>query len=103
MRMSDFVRLFRALGDPARQRVLALLEQRGELCVSDVARHFRMAQPSVSHHLRVLRDTGLVRTDKRGKEVYYTINPSALQRCCGAFFASFACCRPLLRAGATKS
>ncbi|MFN8626182.1 MAG: metalloregulator ArsR/SmtB family transcription factor [Candidatus Binatia bacterium] len=94
--MTDFVRTFRALGDPARQKMLALLEPAGEMCVADLAGHFAMTQPSVSHHLRILKDAGLVTADKRGREVYYRINPAELRRCCGAFFANFACCQGLL-------
>ncbi len=101
--MNDAVRAFRALGDVTRQRMLALLEESGELCVSEVARHFTMAQPSISHHLRILRDAGLVTAHKRGKEVYYALDREELGRCCGLFFAKFACCRPVLRAAITQS
>jgi DNA-binding transcriptional ArsR family regulator len=103
MRVDAAVRVFRALGDPARQRILALLEQAGELCVSDVARRFTLAQPSVSHHLRVLLEAGLVTAEKRGKETYYALDVAALRRCCGGFFARFACCRPLLRPAAVPA
>jgi DNA-binding transcriptional ArsR family regulator len=95
--MTNFVRTFRALGDPARQQMLALLEEAGELCVADLAAHFAMTQPAVSHHLRILKEAGLVTADKRGKEVYYAINAAELRGCCGTFFANFACCRPLLK------
>lgn len=96
-RVTDFVNAFRALGDPTRQTILALLEEAGELCVSDLAQHFEMAQPSVSHHLRVLKEAGLVTARRRGKEIYYAVDPDALIHCCGRFFARFACCRPLLK------
>src|SRR5881628_2155731 len=92
MGMDDLVRTFRALGDPARQKMLAVLEAGGERCVSEVARHFAMTQPSISHHLRILKEAGLVTASKRGKEVYYAINPDELSRCCGVFFGKFACC-----------
>jgi ArsR family transcriptional regulator len=101
--MNELVRAFRALGDPTRQRMLALLEQAGELCVSEVARHFDMTQPSISHHLRILREAGLLTAHKRGKEVYYAINAEELSRCCGVFFGKFACCRPMLRAAGRKA
>ena len=95
--MDRMVRAFRALGDPTRQRLLALLEERGEECVAGLAADFAMTQPSISHHLRILRDAGLVTTDKRGKEVYYAINPTEMTACCGEFFAAFDCCRGLLK------
>ena len=95
--MATLVHVFLALGDPTRQQMLALLEASGELCVADLARNFAMTQPSVSHHLRILKEAGLVSAEKRGKEVYYTINAAELRQCCGTFFANFACCRPLLK------
>jgi ArsR family transcriptional regulator len=95
--MGNFVRAFRALGDATRQKMLALLERKREMCVSDLAQNFDMTQPSVSHHLRILKDAGLVTAHKRGKEVYYAINPEELTKCCGLFFADFACCRPMLK------
>jgi len=94
--MTDFVAVFRALGDANRQRMLTLLEERGEMCVSDVAGHFDLTQPSISHHLRILRQAGLVTSRKRGKEVYYALNAEELMHCCGVYFSRFACCRPLL-------
>jgi ArsR family transcriptional regulator, arsenate/arsenite/antimonite-responsive transcriptional repressor len=95
--MTNLVRAFRALGDATRQRMLGLLESAGEMCVSDLAGNFEMTQPSISHHLRILKDAELVTAHKRGKEVYYAINPEELAKCCGMFFAKFACCRPLLK------
>ncbi len=101
--MATLVHIFRALGDPTRQRMLALLEGSGELCVTDLAGHFAMTQPSISHHLRILKEAGLVNAEKRGKEVYYTINAAELRQCCGTFFATFECCRPLLRITSRKA
>jgi ArsR family transcriptional regulator len=101
--MGDLVRMFRALGDPARQKMLMLLESGGELCVSEIARSFAMTQPSISHHLRILKEAGLVTASKRGKEVYYAIDPDELGRCCGVFFGKFACCRPLLKTARSKA
>lgn len=108
MAMTEIVDAFRALGDPTRQKILGLLEVRGQLCVMELGRYFDMTQPSLSHHLRILRQAGLVSAHKRGKEVYYAINAEVLSRCCGAFFSKFACCQPLLgittaRRGAKKA
>jgi DNA-binding transcriptional ArsR family regulator len=97
--MSEVVKAFRALADTTRQKILALLEEAGALCVSEVGTHFDMAQPSISHHLRILKEAGLVTARKRGKEVYYAINEEELSRCCGTFFDKFACCRSILRRG----
>jgi DNA-binding transcriptional ArsR family regulator len=100
--MTNCVRAFRALGDPTRQKMLTLLEEAGEMCVADLGGQFAMTQPSVSHHLRILKEAGLVTAEKRGKEVYYAINAAELRGCCGAFFANFACCRPLLKTASRK-
>ena len=85
--MSEFVDAFRALGDPTRQRLLALMENAGESRVSDLAEQFEMTQPSISNHLKVLRQAGLVTATRRGKEIYYAIEEAELARCCGVFFS----------------
>jgi len=57
----------RALADPTRLRMLDLLaEQPKELCVCDITSQFDLHQPTISHHLRILREAGLVATEKRG-------------------------------------
>lgn len=75
--------MFGALADATRLRILELLKRETELCVSDIARHFEMKQPSISHHLDVLKRAGLVSSEKRGREVYYTVNTEAIIECCG--------------------
>lgn len=75
--------MFQALADPTRLRILELLKKETELCVSDIAKHFDMKQPSISHHLDVLKRAGLVSSDKRGREVYYSFNTEAILECCG--------------------
>jgi ArsR family transcriptional regulator len=97
MRMSETVAAFRGLGDPTRQRLLGLLEEAGESRVSDLAEQFDMTQPSISHHLKILKHAGLVTAERRGKEIYYAIDAEKLRGCCEAFFARFECCRNLLK------
>lgn len=65
--------LMKALADPTRLQILSMLV-RGEspLCVCEIELAFDLSQPTISHHLRVLRDAGLVRTEKRGLWVYYS-------------------------------
>jgi ArsR family transcriptional regulator len=50
----------------------------GEICVCDIERHFALSQPTISHHLKMLRDTGLIDSEQRGLWVYYRIKPGAL-------------------------
>lgn len=75
--------VFQALADPSRLKILGLLKRNEELCVSEIAKHFAMSQPSISHHLLVLKHSGLVVSEKRGREVFYRFNREAMVECCG--------------------
>ncbi|MGH9077836.1 MAG: ArsR/SmtB family transcription factor [Acidimicrobiales bacterium] len=68
---------FSALADPARLRVLSILaaSPRGEVCVCELVAPLGKSQPTVSHHLKILTDAGLVVGDRRGKWVWYSIIP----------------------------
>ena len=82
----DCVEFCRALADDSRQRILQMLLE-GEMCVSDIVEAFRISQPSVSHHLAILKQSGLVTSRKDGKQVFYAINRDNVVRCCGRLFA----------------
>lgn len=70
----DEAALFRALADPYRLRILATLSRsKHEICVCDFTDAFPLNQPAVSHHLGVLREAGLVRGERRGTWVYYSL------------------------------
>jgi DNA-binding transcriptional ArsR family regulator len=69
-----FSRFFFALGDATRQKILLVFEPGEEICVNDIARLFQLSRPAISHHLKVLRETGLLTCQKRGKEIYYRVN-----------------------------
>jgi ArsR family transcriptional regulator len=76
----DEARLFRALGDETRVQIIRLLAQQGEpLCVCHVEAAFTLSQPTISHHLKVLRDAGLVSTERRGVWIYYRLNRERLE------------------------
>ncbi len=77
--------VFRALSDRHRLRILELLRG-GPRTAGEIAGHFKMTQPAVSHHLAVLRRAGCVSADKRGKEVFYTLNGCCIEQCCGQLF-----------------
>jgi ArsR family transcriptional regulator, arsenate/arsenite/antimonite-responsive transcriptional repressor len=72
--------LLKALADPVRLRLLSLVASRegGEACVCDLNEAFDLSQPTISHHMKVLHEAGLVDRDKRGVWVYYRIRPQAL-------------------------
>lgn len=72
--------MFKALADPARLRLLSIIasHQGGEACVCDLTEPVDLSQPTVSHHLKILTDAGLLSRDKRGKWAYYAVVPQAL-------------------------
>ncbi|HWD54275.1 MAG TPA: metalloregulator ArsR/SmtB family transcription factor [Acidimicrobiales bacterium] len=71
---------FSALADPARLRVLSLIaaSPEGEVCVCDFVGPLGKSQPTVSHHLKILSDAGLVQSERRGKWVWYSLNRARL-------------------------
>jgi ArsR family transcriptional regulator len=75
-----FAPMFKALGDPVRLRLLSMIASAGggEVCVCDLTGAFHLTGPTISHHLKVLREAGLVDSDRRGTWVYYRMVPAAL-------------------------
>ena len=69
--------IFKALGDETRLTIVQLLVGR-ELCVCDILDSFVMSQPAISHHLKILRQAGVVRDKREGKWIYYSLNPATL-------------------------
>jgi ArsR family transcriptional regulator len=71
----------KALADPTRLRMLDLLaQQSAPLCVCEVNEHFAQRQPTISHHLRILREAGLIECEKRGVWAYYWATETGSQR-----------------------
>ncbi|ETD33789.1 MULTISPECIES: helix-turn-helix transcriptional regulator [Williamsia] len=79
---ADLARMFKSLADPVRLRMLSLIASHagGEACVCDLSDSFDLSQPTISHHLKVLRSAGLLDCERRGTWVYYWVVPSALQQ-----------------------
>jgi len=77
--------VLKALADPARLRLLSMIaaHEGGEACVCDLTEPLGRTQPTVSHHLKVLHDAGLVTRDKRGVWAYYQLVPGALSALAG--------------------
>jgi len=73
--------LLKAVADPVRLRLLSLVlsHQGGEACVCDLLPAFELSQPTISHHLKVLHEAGLLDRDKRGVWVYYRARPEAME------------------------
>lgn len=81
----ELARVFKALGDPVRLRLLSMIASRagGEVCVCDLTPAFDLAQPTISHHLKLLREAGLIDSQRRGTWVYYWLLPEATDRLAG--------------------
>lgn len=76
--MRDFVRVFKALADENRLKVLELLRE-GDQCACDILNKLDITQPTLSHHMKILADSGVVKARKQGKWVYYSINQAVCE------------------------
>jgi ArsR family transcriptional regulator, arsenate/arsenite/antimonite-responsive transcriptional repressor len=72
--------LLRALAHPVRLQMMRQLAARPETCACDFTDVFAISQPTVSQHLKVLREAALVRTRRRGTQICYSVNPAGMQR-----------------------
>jgi ArsR family transcriptional regulator len=73
--------LFKAISHPVRLQIVDLLSRYGgQVCVCDIEGHFDLSQPTISHHLKILRQAGFVESENRGIWVYYHIRPDAVSR-----------------------
>ena len=74
-------RVFKALADPVRLRLLSMITgaDGGEACVCELTVGFDVSGPTISHHLKVLREAGLIEGDRRGTWIYYRVLPQALE------------------------
>lgn len=72
--------MFKALGDPVRLRMLSLIasHEGGQCCVCDISPSFALSQPTISHHLKTLREAGLLDCERRGTWVHYWVIPTAI-------------------------
>jgi ArsR family transcriptional regulator len=73
-------RVAKALGDPIRMQLVDVLRKHaGKVCVCELVPLFDLSQPTVSHHLKVLREAGIVGSERRGLWAYYYVNPDAVE------------------------
>ncbi|MFB6876439.1 ArsR/SmtB family transcription factor [Streptomyces sp. NPDC056323] len=77
-RAAELAKVFKALGDPVRLRLLSMIASRngGEICVCDLTPAFDLSQPTISHHLKLLKQAGLITSERRGTWVYYRLLPA---------------------------
>ncbi len=92
----DSITFAKAMADETRQEIMRLLCCQW-LCVGDVVEKLgkgaaarQVSQPTVSHHLAVLREAGLVHTRREGKQIFYSLNQDAVAVCCGTLMQTFA-------------
>jgi ArsR family transcriptional regulator, arsenate/arsenite/antimonite-responsive transcriptional repressor len=80
---ADLARVFKALCDPVRLRLMAMIasrDQGGEVCVCELTPAFDLSRPTISHHLKLLRQAGLIDCERRGTWVYYWVLPGVLDK-----------------------
>lgn len=83
-----------AVVEPTRLRIMFLVGERGRMCVGDIAGHFQISRPAISHHLKILKHYGLVQTEREGREIYYAVCMSGVVDTLRTLADSIdACCR----------
>ncbi|KYD05892.1 hypothetical protein B4102_3065 [Heyndrickxia sporothermodurans] len=70
--------VFKALSDPTRRKILDLLKEE-DLTAGEISDHFNMSKPSISQHLKLLKNAGLVQDEKKGQYVFYSLNTTVFQ------------------------
>lgn len=95
---ADLARVFKALGDPVRLRLLSMIASGadGEVCVCDLTPAFALSQPTISHHLKLLREAGLIEAERRGTWVYYRLVPAETDRLAAILTRPADAARPLV-------
>lgn len=84
----DFDDFAKAMADETSQRILSILQE-GETSERDIVAHLDLTQPTISHHLTILRRANLVTTRHEGKYVFYRSNPACVTECCGEILSRF--------------
>ena len=75
---------FKALSDPTRRKILRLLREK-DMTAGEIAEHFEMSKPSISHHLNMLKQSKLVLDERKGQHIIYSLNTSVVQEMVGWF------------------
>ena len=84
----DLATIFKALGDPTRVAIVNRLATAGSVCVCDLNAAFDLSQPTISHHLRILREAGLIEAERRGTWAYYRLVPESISALRDVFAAA---------------
>ena len=78
--LRGFAGLFKAIGDQTRMEIVTLVAEAGELCACDIEAHFDLSQPTISHHLKVLREAGWLSSERKGSWVHYSLDRHVLEQ-----------------------
>ena len=87
LRARDAVHLaskFQALSDPNRVRLLSMISARGEVCACELVGTLDLSQPTISHHLKVLHEAGLLTRERRGRWIHYAVDTAGVEGLAGA-------------------
>ena len=76
---------FKALADPTRRKIILLLKDK-DLTAGEIAEHFNMTKPSISHHLNALKQSLLVTDERKGQHIYYSLDTTVFQEVTNWFF-----------------
>ena len=79
--MSSCAGCYAGLSCGIRVEIINLLQEKKKISVSDIAKCFKVTQPTISHHLQYLKDAGIIKSKKEGRKVYYFINPKCGGNC----------------------
>ncbi len=71
--------IFKALSDSTRREILELLKKEGKMSAGTIASHFNISHPSISHHLKILKDCGVVKAKRDGQHIMYSLNTTVFQ------------------------
>jgi len=93
---SKCAEFFKTLSDENRQRIIEMLEH-NDMCVSEIVEDLGLSQPTISHHLNILKNAGLVTAKKKGQQTYYSLNKNWFKECCKDYLSMFECCRDLFK------
>ncbi|MEN8253033.1 MAG: metalloregulator ArsR/SmtB family transcription factor [Patescibacteria group bacterium] len=86
---SKWCSFFKAIHDQHRQAILELIRKYKKLNASQIISHLDLSQPTISHHLKILRQAEIIKTEKKGKEVFYSLDEKQIEDCCAGFMKHF--------------
>lgn len=84
-----WIKFFKAVCDEQRHAILDCVRKNEKIKVGDIVKKMKISQPTVSHHLKILCDAEIVVSEKKGKEVFYSLHEKSIIKCCSGFMERF--------------